>query len=80
VLEGRFEDMETLYRTTDEGEAQAIIDKYGIDFVFVGSLERESYPPEGLAKFANMLPVAYEDGGAAVYRTASALEQSRSGQ
>jgi YYY domain-containing protein len=73
ILEGRFEDIERLYSTTDEEEARAILDKYGIHFVFVGSLERENYPQEGLAKFEHMLPVAYQDGGATVYRAASAL-------
>jgi len=73
ILEGRFEDIERLYSTTDEEEARAILDKYGIHFVFVGSLERETYPEEGLAKFDSMLPVAYQDAGATVYRAASAL-------
>ena len=73
ILEGRFEDIERLYRTTDEEEARAILDKYGVDFVFVGSLERQNYPQEGLAKFERMLPVAYQDAGATVYQAASAL-------
>jgi YYY domain-containing protein len=76
VLDDRYDDLERLYRTTDEQEARAILDKYGVDFVFVGSLERENYPQEGLAKFQRMLPVAYQDGGATVYRAASALELS----
>lgn len=71
--EDRFADMERLYSTTDEGEAAAILDRYGIDFVFVGSVERQNYPEEGLAKFEQMLPVAYQDDAAAVYRAASAL-------
>ncbi len=71
--EDRFADMERLYRTTDEEEAEAILDRYGIDFVFVGSIERQDYPEEGLAKFERMLPVAYQDDSAAVYRAASAL-------
>jgi YYY domain-containing protein len=79
ILEGRFEDMEQLYRTTDEEEARAILDKYGVDFVFVGSLEKETYPQEGLAKFERMLPVAYQDANATVYRASSALEMSESG-
>jgi YYY domain-containing protein len=73
VLEGRFDDIVRLYSTTDEKEARAILDKYGVDFVFVGSLEKEDYPEEGLAKFDRMMPVAYQDAGATVYRAASAL-------
>jgi YYY domain-containing protein len=79
ILEGRFEDVERLYRTTDDEEARAILDQYGIDFVFVGSLEKQSYPAEGLAKFERMLPVAYQDAEATVYRAAGALEMSRGG-
>jgi uncharacterized membrane protein len=74
--EDRSADMERLYSTTDEEEARAILDKYGIDFVFVGSLERNSYPGEGLMKFEGMLPVAYQDAVATVYRVASAPEVS----
>jgi YYY domain-containing protein len=73
ILEGRFDDIERLYRTTDEEEARAILDKYGVDFLFVGSLERQNYPQEGLAKFEHMMPVAYQDAGATVYRAATAL-------
>jgi YYY domain-containing protein len=79
VLAGRYEDIERLYSTTDEAEARTILDKYGIDFVFVGSLEKESYPQEGLAKFERMLPVAYQDAGATVYRAARTLELSGGG-
>jgi YYY domain-containing protein len=79
LLEGRYDDLERLYRTTDEEEARAILDKYGVAFVFVGSLEKENYPQEGLAKFQRMLPVAYQDGGATVYRAASALELGEGG-
>jgi YYY domain-containing protein len=73
ILEGRSDDIDRLYRTTDEQEARAILDKYDILFVFVGSVEKETYPEEGLAKFDRMMPVAYQDGGATVYRAASAL-------
>jgi len=79
ILEGRFADIKRLYSTTDEEEARAILDKYGVDFVFVGSLEKENYPQEGLAKFERMLPVAYQDAGATVYRAARALEMSGGG-
>jgi YYY domain-containing protein len=79
ILDDRYDDLERLYRTTDEEEARTVLDKYGVDFVFVGSLERESYPQEGLAKFDQMLPVAYQDGGATVYRAASALALSEGG-
>jgi uncharacterized membrane protein len=79
VLAGRYEDIERLYSTTDEAEARTILDKYGIDFVFVGSLEKENYPQEGLAKFERMLPVGYQDAGATVYRAASTLELSGGG-
>jgi YYY domain-containing protein len=73
VLDSRFDDIERLYSTTDEAEARAILDKYNVDFLFVGSLERQNYPEEGLAKFERMMPVAYQDAGATVYRATSAL-------
>jgi uncharacterized membrane protein len=66
----RTEDVNRLFATTDEAEARAIMDRHGIDYVYVGLFEREGYgaggigadceagggyPPEGLAKFDSMM-------------------------
>ncbi|MBI2566270.1 MAG: glycosyltransferase family 39 protein [Candidatus Schekmanbacteria bacterium] len=48
----RAQDITLAYTSSDPEDAAAVIDKYGVDFVAVGWLERREYPEEGLAKFA----------------------------
>jgi YYY domain-containing protein len=63
---GRFEDIVTLYQTNDMAEAQRIIDKYGLTFIYVGNLERNNYGA-GIGKFQSM-PVAFQSGAVTIYR------------
>jgi YYY domain-containing protein len=80
----RLDDIGRLYNTTDWAEAQKIIAKYGIDYIFVGSTERRDYGADGgLAKFDPMTTVC-RFGNTAVYPTAgigttAALPQSAGG-
>jgi len=66
--ERRETDIETLYSSLDAGATLALLDKYEVDYVYVGPVERERYPSEGLAKFAHLLEVAYEGGAVTIYR------------
>ena len=45
-------DIEQAYRTTSAEEARAILETYDVEYVYVGSLERDSYGEAGMAKFA----------------------------
>ena len=63
----RFADVQELYRTTDGRRARELIDRYGVDYVFVGRLERLDYPADGLAKFARLGREAFRSGETAVY-------------
>ncbi len=56
----RTADVETLYRTTDEETARALLRRYGVEYVIAGRLEATQYGTEGLAKFDRL--------GHAVYR------------
>jgi YYY domain-containing protein len=58
-------DIATLFNTIDIAQAQALLDKYNVTYVYVGPLERESYAPQGLKKFGQFMAVAfhYEEGG-----------------
>ena len=47
----RIEDVNTIYRTEDPSEALALMEKYGVAYVYVGELEKVYYPEEGLRKF-----------------------------
>jgi YYY domain-containing protein len=72
-------DINRLFATTDEAETRTIMDRYSIDYVYIGVFEREGYkaggigsdckagggyPPEGLAKFDTMMERVFaSDGG-----------------
>lgn len=49
----RVEDVTEFYSTTDWARVASIIDKYDIDYVVLGQLERAVYPAEGIAKFSS---------------------------
>jgi len=53
VVAGRDTDVDTIYQTTDAEEAIALLSRYNVEYIYVGTLERESYETEGLLKFAS---------------------------
>jgi uncharacterized membrane protein len=65
-------DVNTLYETMNPDEAKALIAKYGIQYVFVGSLERSKFSPDQLSKFGSFMDVLKGDPAATiVYKTRS---------
>ena len=68
---GRLEDVDLLYKTESAGDVQRIVAKYGIDYIVVGSLERQAYSQTALQKFDSMLfPVAFREGDIVIYKVA----------
>ncbi len=65
---GRVDEVKTLFSTTDPQQAQTILRKYGVTFVYVGPAERQAYPAAGLAKFDSMMDVAFKQGSVTIYR------------
>jgi YYY domain-containing protein len=64
---------EEFWRTTDLGEAQQLMAELGIDYIYLGQLERIVYPVEGLAKFERMaedglLEVVYSNEQVTIYQ------------
>ena len=49
-------------------EAQEIIQRYKIEYVFVGSMEKSKFPHESLIKFKGPLETFYEDSGTVIYK------------
>lgn len=60
-------ELETLFTTLDPTEAQAILARYNVTYIYIGQVERERYPAEGLDKFTAMFPVVYEGGDVVIY-------------
>jgi len=65
---GRKEDVALAYTTTDPEEAKAILERYAVEYVYVGSLERLQYGEVGMAKFASFMDVAYQNEHVIIYR------------
>lgn len=61
-------DIKALYTEPFLENVRPIIERYGIDYIFVGSLERRDFGAEGLAKFQG-LDVVCENESAVVYAT-----------
>ncbi len=67
-MSGRREDIEIIYTTQDVEEARRLLDKYGIDYVYVGDRERQAYGEAGLAKFGEIMDTVFRQGSITVYR------------
>jgi len=63
----REKDLETLFTTLDENAAWEILTRYNVAYIYIGPVERERYPAEGLAKFAAMFPAVYQGGDVVIY-------------
>ena len=53
MVSGRQEDVNTIY--SSPAAAPDLIDKYGIEYVYIGDLERLYYPGESLKKLTQGL-------------------------
>ena len=61
-------DIEQLFTSLDAQQTLDLLDKYNITYVYVGPLERERYPAEGLNKFAFLMDVVFDQDGAIIYQ------------
>ncbi|HNY83408.1 MAG TPA: DUF2298 domain-containing protein [Anaerolineaceae bacterium] len=59
-------DLETLYSTKDWIRASEVIRQYGIRYIYVGGLERQTYQLDE-TKFADNLKLAFESGDVRIY-------------
>jgi uncharacterized membrane protein len=62
----RANDIETLYTTSDWMTAQEILKKYNIKYVYIGNLERSTYPVNE-EKFGLLLKQVYQQGSVTIY-------------
>ncbi len=65
----RIPDIDTLYTSQDLGRVKELLEQYQIEYVFVGTLERQKYPEPGLLKFGQIMERVYQNqGGVIIYR------------
>jgi len=58
----------TIYSTTDVAQARALLATYGVDYIYVGEAERQTYPAEGLAKLPKLGEVVFQNEEVTIYR------------
>jgi uncharacterized membrane protein len=68
----RERDVDQLYGTPDPWSAKAVLDRYDVSYVYVGDLERITYDPLGIDKFAKMVEIGllrpvYTNEGVTIY-------------
>ena len=66
LVSSRIQDVNTLYNTTDPGQALDILRQYNVGYIYVGDLENTYYQPQGIDKFQQMaasglLEIVYQD-------------------
>ncbi|OGO50109.1 MAG: hypothetical protein A2148_07300 [Chloroflexi bacterium RBG_16_68_14] len=65
---GRTEDLELLYTSSDPEAVKAVIQKYNLTYVFLGNIERQTYPDLRLPEMGDLLEPAFEQGETIIYR------------
>jgi YYY domain-containing protein len=68
---GRENEVNTVYNTSNNSEAVELIKKYNIQYIYVGSVERNKYTGEGLQKFnsnTDNYELIYQNGSVVIYR------------
>jgi uncharacterized membrane protein len=61
-------DLASLYRDAPTDAIRPILDRYAIQYVIVGDVERKTYGDEVTSRFDGVLPVALKSGSTTVYR------------
>jgi YYY domain-containing protein len=67
-LNTRTGDLAALYRDAPVESVRGLLDRYGIQYVVVGDIERKSYGEAVTARFEGVLTVALRSGSTVIYR------------
>lgn len=60
--------VDAIYRSGDPARIRSLIEQYGIDYIYVGALERERYPAERLAALAQVGEAVFAQDEVVIYR------------
>ncbi|MBU1628332.1 hypothetical protein KKB18_13265, partial [bacterium] len=64
----RWNDINLAYQTTDITQTMGIFDKYNVQYVIVGTLERKNYSAASLSKFKDFMDIVYDRDGVRIYK------------
>ena len=62
IVGQRRSDVTRIYSARSLAEVQALLDRYQVEYIVVGEVERQDYPAEGLNKFAELREVFRSEG------------------
>lgn len=71
-LAGREPAIDRIYTSTDVAEVVDLLERYQIEYIYVGSLEIDQYGPQARDRFRGLLDVIYENRGVIIYATGHA--------
>ncbi|MEM7115576.1 MAG: DUF2298 domain-containing protein [Chloroflexota bacterium] len=57
-----------IYSQLSLEDAAPLLDEFGVEYIYVGHLERDTYGTNGLEKFAQQLEVAFQSNSVTIYR------------
>jgi len=72
-IDARAQAVRAMYTNPGAEAIESLLHRYGVVYVYVGALERQTYPAAGLAKFdraKDLFHVAYENPDVRIYRVA----------
>ncbi len=64
----RITDVATLYETQDLKKTQELLEKYKVEYVFIGNLEKEKYPNLFEDKFSSLGKIVYQRNNTKIYK------------
>ncbi|HUD44682.1 MAG TPA: DUF2298 domain-containing protein [Patescibacteria group bacterium] len=64
----RIAEVQTMYTSTDLIQTKQLLQKYNVQYVFIGDLERQKYPALDVAKFDQLGKVIYKNGKTRIYK------------
>jgi YYY domain-containing protein len=67
----RLADVAKIYETRDQALARTLLARYGVGYIFVGSLERADHGGPGLEKFSDLGTEVFKEGRTAIYQVGS---------
>jgi uncharacterized membrane protein len=67
-LGARQRDIQTLFTSPDPQEQKRLLDRYRVEWAFVGELERQSFPQMNLDGLQRWMEVVYEEGDTRILR------------
>ncbi len=72
----RIEDIRNLYESNDLEETKYLLKKYNVEYVFLGSLEKEKYPQLKKEKFQKLGKIVFKNGETVIYKLSPSLQNT----